>query len=531
MATDKKSQLSTKIAHRFASLVSADLRQAIKEKIKSEIKSECKTEIKAEIKTELESLWFALCNLPKAIERFCKTIEEKRATGGYDAQASSIELRKLIRSAAGLASSDPDSAELNDLFTEFRFLRGMADTLRPAFQALRDRRVLFCGQAYYNVWYLSRALRDLGLKADVYNWDTNTSNRLYYHGEDYGLGVNVPLTMEGELGFYLNSLYRYDVIHFSNTNGITYGFALQHAIKENYGDHEEIYLLKRLGKVVVYSNNGCQDGVSQTSFSKWGTENVCSTCRWQNEPAVCSDERNLAWGAFRNSVADFQCTLGGNRADYNDDVRVHEVPEFYCLDPNLWHPDIEIPERYKLPAIPEDGVRVYHAVGNLKERTRDDGTNIKSSHIYLPLIDRLREQGLQLELINPTGIPNIEIRYLQAQTDICLDMLTFGWFGANAREALMLGKPVICFIRPEWLESVRQEIPEYADSLPIVTATPQTVEAVLRDLIANPEKRKEIGNRSRDFALKWHSASAAGKRFDEIYSALLAGQSLHRKFS
>lgn len=53
--------------------------------------------------------------------------------------------------------------------------------------------------------------------------------------------------MEGELGFYLNSLYRYDVIHFSNTNGITYGFVLQHAIKENYGDHEEIYLLKRLG--------------------------------------------------------------------------------------------------------------------------------------------------------------------------------------------------------------------------------------------------------------------------------------------
>ncbi len=294
------------------------------------------------------------------------------------------------------------------------------------------------------------------------------------------------------------------------------------------GDSAEIELIKALGKKIVYSNNGCLDGVSQTAFSQWGPESVCSICRWQNEPAVCSDERNLAWGRFRNSVADFQCLLGGNRVDFNDDPRVHEAPEFYCLDPELWHPEIEIPEQYLLPQLPEGAVRLYHAVGHRAERTRSDGVNIKSSHVYLPLIERLRAEGMVLELIEPTGIPNKEVRFLQAQADIFLDMLTYGWFGANIREAMMLGKPVICFIRPEWLESLREEIPEYADELPIISATPQTVESVLRDLIAHPEKRREIGLRGRQFAMKWHSDTAAGRRFDQIYSQLLAGNPLLR---
>jgi glycosyltransferase involved in cell wall biosynthesis len=93
---------------------------------------------------------------------------------------------------------------------------------------------------------------------------------------------------------------------------------------------------------------------------------------------------------------------------------------------------------------------------------------------------------------------------------------------------MMLGKPVICYIRPEWLASVREEIPEYADELPIVNATPGTIEDVVCDLIANPEKRRLIGQRSRAFAVKWHSREAAGRRFDEIYGGLLRGDPLLR---
>jgi len=248
---------------------------------------------------------------------------------------------------------------------------------------------------------------------------------------------------------------------------------------------------------------------------------VCDICPWRNKPEVCSDERNLEWGAFRNSPADFQFTLGGNRKDYNDDPRVHEVPEFYCLAPDFWSPDLTIPIEHRL-SYPPGTVRIYHAVGNYELRTDPTtGRNLKSTHIYLPLIDRLKVEGYPVELIFARDIPNREVRFYQAQADIVVDMLTFGFFGANVREAMMLGKPAVCYLRPEWLESMRKEIPDYVNELPVVSATPETIHDVLVDLIEHPEKRKEIGRRSREFAIKWHSAEAGARRMDKIYSDLL----------
>ncbi|HEX6051404.1 MAG TPA: glycosyltransferase, partial [Gemmatimonadaceae bacterium] len=119
------------------------------------------------------------------------------------------------------------------------------------------------------------------------------------------------------------------------------------------------------------------------------------------------------------------------------------------------------------------------------------------------------------------GVPNKEVRFIQVQADIVVDMLTFGWFGSNIREAMMLGKPVVCYLRPEWLERMRRQIPEYIDELPVVSATPDTVEGVLKDLVNSPERRRELGERSRAFALKFHSAQAGARRMDQIYRELL----------
>jgi glycosyltransferase involved in cell wall biosynthesis len=169
-------------------------------------------------------------------------------------------------------------------------------------------------------------------------------------------------------------------------------------------------------------------------------------------------------------------------------------------------------------------VKIYHAVGNVKARSQPRTfRNLKSTHIYVPLIEELKAAGHDIELIFFHDVPNRELRFYQAQADICVDMLTYGFFGAGVREAMMLGKPVVCYLRPEWLDQMRAEIPEYVDELPIVSATPDTVRSVLVELIERPELRHEIGRRSRAFALKWHSAEAAGRRFDAIYRDLLAG--------
>lgn len=460
----------------------------------------------------------------KALGRFARHTLPNTSRAIEPARIAGQEVRGLIRRAAWLRRTPPAVRTLADGLREFQSLLLNRQALRSAFETTAGKRVLFVGQAYYYSWYLSRALRQLGWSADVLNWDLNQATQIYYHGEDFRFADGPPADQVVEsLAFFLDAVYNYDIFHFSNAHAMSFGFQLEDEIGRRFGPHREIHLLKDLGKKIVYTNNGCLDGVSQTSFASWGETPVCGICRWRNNPAVCSDERNLQWGRFRNSVADFQCLLGGNRIDFNDAPTVHEVPEVYCLRPDLWHPELEVPSRLRRSALPPNGVRLYHGIGQRADRTDEEGVNIKCSHIYRPLVERLRRDGYVLDILEPTGVPNLDVRFLQVQADIFLEMLTYGWFGATAKEGMMLGKPVVGYIRPEWLESLRQEIPDYAAELPIVNATPDTIESVLRDLIDNPEKRQAIGRRSREFALKWHSDTAAGRRFDQIYRRLLEG--------
>jgi hypothetical protein len=381
-------------------------------------------------------------------------------------------------------------------------------------------RVLFVGQSYYHAWYLSRELRKLGWKADVVNWDQNPNSDLYYHGEDFRLRYEGRHTFSHAM-FYAQAIRNYDIFHFSNRNGIRFGDTLAAEAKRRFGEGSEIRLLKRFGKKIVYSNTGCFDGVLQSTFNAWGPEPTCEICPWHSVPAICSDEANRAWGEFRNSVADYQVTAGGNRADFNDDPRVHEVPEFYCLDENVWRPGLLIPTNYQLP-YPESTIRLYHSVGNAESRVAAAShQSLKSTQIYMPLVEQLKAEGRDVELIYFTDVPNLKLRYYQSQADVVCDMLTFGWFGANVREAMMLGKPAVCFLRSPWIESVRRDVPGYVEELPVVNATPETVRDVLVELMDDPAKRKELGERGREFAVKWHSSRAAARRFDQIYSELL----------
>ena len=134
------------------------------------------------------------------------------------------------------------------------------------------RSVLYAGQAYYNAWYLSRALRARGWNADVLNWDPNPASQMYYHGEDFRFDDHdrKPVVLAERIGFYLRALWTYDVFHFSNAHGISFGWRLQEWFGLRFSPAAEIRLLKNAGKKIVYSNNGCLDGVSQASFKKWG---------------------------------------------------------------------------------------------------------------------------------------------------------------------------------------------------------------------------------------------------------------------
>jgi len=157
-------------------------------------------------------------------------------------------------------------------------------------------RVLFVGHCYYHNWYLSRELRKRGWKADVINWDESPESQMYYHGEDIVFSCKTLLGCLKQVWFYLFSIFRYDVFHFSGMHHLCFGRVIPYIFKKMGLKGWDIKLLKLFGKKIVYANNGCLDGVSQTSFSQWKPYNVCSICVWKDRKDVCSDERNLPPG-------------------------------------------------------------------------------------------------------------------------------------------------------------------------------------------------------------------------------------------
>jgi len=383
-------------------------------------------------------------------------------------------------------------------------------------------RVLFAGQSYYHPWYLSRELRKIGWQADVLNWDTQPSNERFYHGEDFLFEYQHPDALQAQLEFYFWALDYYDVFHFSNQHRMSFGPLIhKYFIENGYPPYSELNLLKERGKKIVYSNNGCNDGVLRSSFETWQSpESLCTMCGWRNDPDTCSDRANREWGIRRNLYADYQINFGGNLQDFNDYPTVHEVPEFYNMSERLWNPNLEIPDEHNLH-LPKDAFKIYHSVGNFESRTSAGNRNIKSTHLWLSLIERLKSEGFKVELIFCHDKPSKIVRYYQAQADIVGEMLSFGTYGSTGREGMMLGKPVVCYMRQEWLDNASRQIPDFVNELPIVHADPDSVYDVVVDLIQNPQKRASIGKKTREFALKWHSASAAAKKMDNIYSELL----------
>lgn len=84
------------------------------------------------------------------------------------------------------------------------------------------------------------------------------------------------------------------------------------------------------------------------------------------------------------------------------------------------------------------------------------------------------------------------------KADIVIDQIISGDYGLFAVEALSLGKPVIAYLDDQAHDA-------YPSDIPIVGASPDTIEAALEDLIADPDRRTEIAKTGPPYAQRMHS--------------------------
>lgn len=378
----------------------------------------------------------------------------------------------------------------------------------------KRRSVLFTRPCYYNFYYLAKALRARGWDAVSLSTEQQFGeNAWLYHGHDEVIHDPDPEKHRALLGAFLkNNADRFGIIHH-------YGLGVFSLFPELYDTDSRFSAVpwdmveaKRRGVLLGYSHSGCLDGVSQTQFRDW-SPSTCANCVWNSRPDVCSDERNLAWGRKMTAMVDLFCTETDPTFDFKGHPTAFRGPLTFALDPETWKPDLSVPDKYDMPRS-ERTVRVYHGVGNYKTRTVD-GRNVKGTGVIIDAIERLRAEGIDIELAFVESVPSQDNRYVQVQADIIVDQLNYGRYGALAREGMMLGKPVVG--RVNKFEQDGAPATACIQETPIVHADESTVVDVLRDLALNPSKRSEIGRASREHAIKWWSADRLAERFERVY--------------
>ena len=136
----------------------------------------------------------------------------------------------------------------------------------------------------------------------------------------------------------------------------------------------------------------------------------------------------------------------------------------------------------------------------------------KGTRHILAALERLRSRfNFDFKLI--TGMPRQEAGEWIRRCDVFVDQLIAGEYGLAAVEAMALGKPVICFIKPSLLT-------DYPAGIPIRNANPDTVEEVLAQLLSDGSLRRRSGEEGRAWVEAHHDARKIARHLLELYQVI-----------
>lgn len=119
-------------------------------------------------------------------------------------------------------------------------------------------------------------------------------------------------------------------------------------------------------------------------------------------------------------------------------------------------------------------------------------------------------RSVDIELVTVSGRPHDEILAAVADADLVIDQMNAETPGVLSAEAMASGKPVIS-------EYAEVKLASFARPCPVVAATPETLQARLLELAADPQRRRELGEAGREYATRVHAPEAAAAAAQAIY--------------
>lgn len=163
----------------------------------------------------------------------------------------------------------------------------------------------------------------------------------------------------------------------------------------------------------------------------------------------------------------------------------------------------------------QDTVYVLHAPNH---------RGFKGTEFIIDAVKNLQAEGLKVELLILEKMQNDEVKDIfENKIDILIEQLIYTGHGLNAIEGLASGIPVISN-----LEDQNITLPfrrwSFLNECPIVSASPENIQSVLRNLIVNPKLRLDLGEKGRRYAEKYHSYEAAHYVFNKIFDRVWHGK-------
>jgi glycosyltransferase involved in cell wall biosynthesis len=140
----------------------------------------------------------------------------------------------------------------------------------------------------------------------------------------------------------------------------------------------------------------------------------------------------------------------------------------------------------------------------------------KGTEFVVDAVESLKKEGFNIELKLLENVKNSDVKkILTEETDILVEQLIFNGHGMNGLEGMACGLPTITNLEYDSITLPMRRW-SFLDECPLVSASPENIADVLRQLISNPQLRNEIGVASRKYVEKYHGLDSAHYLFTNI---------------
>lgn len=280
------------------------------------------------------------------------------------------------------------------------------------------------------------------------------------------------------------ALLKYDIFHYFCDRGIL------PAKGWNGINRFELILLRLLGKKVFVYTYGADVRTRERTIGL-GKYNCCMHCPNVGNSCVCNEKKHKKNVEKIMRYATELLSMG-DMIEYVPDSKANLF--FWPIDVNNVN-YVGTSDRDKSP------IKIVHAPNH---------RHYKGTDYLIETVDSLKREGLPLELVMVEKIPNDEAMKIYEDADIIAEQFLIGWHGCMAVEAMALGKPVISYIR-------KKSYILNSNECPVVSANPDNLKDVIRDLAQNPYKRRELGKQGREYVEKYFSLESFSERLARLY--------------